>query len=68
MISTVMLSEAIGAYSSQNMRDFQLDDNCVGPILRAIEANQEIKPDQVKGQSLEYCQLLQQRDQLTVHN
>jgi len=68
MISTVVLSEAIGAYSSQNMRDFQLDDNCVGPILGAIEANQEIKPDQAKGQSLEYRRLLQQRDKLIVHN
>jgi len=50
------------------MQGFQLDDNCVGPIFRAIEANEKLSKDLAKGQSLEYCWLLQQWDQLLVHN
>ena len=68
MISTIAASEIICGYSSEDMHDFQLNDNCVGPILRTIEANQQIEPDLAKGQNLENCQLLQQWDQLIVHN
>ena len=50
------------------MRVFQLNDNCVGPILKAKEANQQPSPDLAKAQSLEYRRLLQQWDQLIVCN
>ena len=68
VISTIAASEIICGYSSEDMHDFQLNDNCVGPILRAIGANQQIEPDLAKGQSLEYCRLLQQWGQLIVRN
>ena len=50
------------------MRDLQLKDDCIGQLLLAKEANQQPLQDQAKGQNIEYRRLLQQWDQLSVHN
>ena len=67
-IFAISSTPVIRGYSSQDMRDLQLNDNCVGPILKAKEANQQPPQDLAKTQSLEYRRLLQQWDQLVVRN
>ena len=67
-IMTISSSNITGGYSSEDMRGFQLTDNCVGLILKAKETDQKPISDLAKGHSVEYRCLLQQWDQLTVHN
>ena len=40
-ILAISSNPVIRGYLSQDMRDLQLNDNCVGPILKAKEANQQ---------------------------
>ena len=40
-IFAISSTPVIRGYSSQDMRDLQLNDNCAGPILKAKEANQQ---------------------------
>jgi len=60
----ISIIEVVCGYSSQDMHKFLLNDNYVyGPHS---QSNRNKLPDLVKGQSLEYPQLLQQWDQLVV--
>ena len=67
-ILTITTNNLMGGYSSSDMRSFQLSDSCVSLILRAKERGQKPSPDLAKSQSIEYRRLLQQWDQLTIHN
>lgn len=46
----------------------QAEDSCYGEISRAKEQSQQPSPECAKGQSIAYCQFLQQWEQLVVHN
>ena len=53
-IMTISSSNITGGYSSEDMRGFQLTDNCVGLILKAKETDQKPISDLAKGHSVEY--------------
>jgi len=57
-----------GGYSGKNIRDFQLNDPCIGELLLACERNQKPAQEQAKGNDVQYHRLLQQWEQLTVRN
>ena len=67
-ITTISATGLTGGYSDHEMRDLQLKDDCIGQLLLAKETDQQHLQDQAKGQSIEYHRLLQQWDQLSVHN
>ena len=55
-------------YSSRELRNLQLNDECLGQLLLARERNQQPSQDYAKGQCIEYRRLLQQWDQLSVQD
>ena len=67
-IAAISTSNCTGGHSTQNIRNFQLNDPCIGELLLAHERNQKPAQDQTKGKDLEYRRLLQQWEQLTVRN
>jgi len=67
-IAAISTSNCAGGYSGQNIRDFQLNDPCIGELLLACKRNLKSAQEQAKGKDIQYCRLLQQWEQLTVRN
>ena len=65
-VTTISATGLTGGYSAHKIRDLHLKDDCIGQLLLAKETDQQPSQDQAKGQSIEYCGLLQQWDQLSV--
>ena len=55
-------------YSPQQLRSMQLDDDCIGQILRAKEQEQQPSTNFAKSQPISFRRLLQQWDQLITHD
>ncbi|XP_065902263.1 uncharacterized protein [Dysidea avara] len=55
-------------YSPQQLRSMQLDDDCIGQILRAKEQEQQPSTNFAKSQPISFRRLLQQWDQLIIHD
>ena len=67
-IATIASADMCGGYSMEELRSLQLEDKCVGDLLKAMESHQKPSQDQVKAQSLSCRRLYQQWDQLVVRN
>ena len=57
-IAAISTSNCTGGYSAQNIRDFWLNDPCIGELLLARDRNQKPTRDQTRGKDLEYRRLL----------
>ena len=67
-IATISATGMTAGYSSQELRNLQLNDECLGQLLLARERNQQPSQDYAKGQCIEYRRLLQQWDLLSVQD
>ena len=68
VIATITSSDICGGYTQAEIRDLQLDDCCVGELLKAMESHQKPSPDHAKSKSVKYRRLYQQWDQLMIRN
>jgi len=46
----------------------QVQDSCIGEMLRVEEQNQQPSPEYAKGQSITFCRLVQQWKQLVMRD
>jgi len=67
-IAAISTSNFVGGYSGQNIRDFQLNDPCIGEMLLVCKRNRKPTQEQAKGKDVQNRRLLQQWEQLTVRN
>ena len=66
IIASISSPTVSGGYSSDELRQTQLDDKCLGGLLQARESSQKPAHDHTRSQSPEYQRLYQQWDQLVV--
>jgi len=55
-------------YSMQQLREMQLNDGCIGQLIKAKEENVQPCPYFAKSQPISFCRLLQQWEQLVIVN
>jgi len=68
VIATINSSEICGGHTQAELRDLQLNDSCIGELLKAMEVHQKPLRDHVRSQSIVYRRLYQQWDQLVIQN
>ena len=66
IIASISSPTVSGGYSSDELRQMQLDEKCLGGLLQARESSQKPAQDHTRSQSPEYRRLYQQWDQFVV--
>ena len=67
-IDAVITTESLGGRSPEEIRQLQLQDPVLGPVLRALEGKQKPHADHLKSERPECRRLFQQWDQLQAKN
>ena len=68
VVATLTSSTIVCGYSHEGLRQMQAADSCISETLKAKERDLQPSPEYAKGQSIASCRLLQQWDQLMVHD
>ena len=65
-VLAVDIRRSLGGHNPEEIHRLQLEDNIIGPVLRAVEKNEKPLPAQIKTMCPESRRLFQQFDQLKI--